>query len=130
MYKHTDSLILAALTLSTTVLALILLHHGDTTGVEAFAFVTGAICVWLTVKESVWNFPISLLNVIAFFVVFLRAHLFADMSLQVVFFILTIIGWYLWIFGGQRRTALHVSRCTPRGILLSIIATISLTAAW
>lgn len=130
MRRHIDSFILAGLTVATTVLASILLHHGDTTPVEAFAFVTGALCVWLTVKESAWNFPISLINVVAFFVVFLRARLFADMSLQVVFFILTLVGWYLWLFGGTRRTALKVSRCKPVGILISLAATALITAAW
>ncbi len=130
MRLHPNTVILAILTLATTGLAWFLLKHGKTTPVEAFAFVTGALCVWLTVKESAWNFPFSLLSPAAFFIVFFRAHLFADMSLQVVFFLLTLVGWYLWLFGGQRHTALRVSRCTPMGILLAGLSTIALTAAW
>src|SRR5437868_3149656 len=78
--------------------------RGLASWLEAISFATGAICVWLTVKESVWNFPISLANVATFFIVFGRAHLFADQGLQVVYFVLTIIGWYMWLYGGERHT--------------------------
>jgi len=82
------------------------------TWLEAVSFVTGAICVWLTVKESVWNFPIGLLNVATFSVVFFQSRLFADAGLQVVYFVLGVIGWRLWLYGGKDRTTLQISRCS------------------
>jgi nicotinamide mononucleotide transporter len=105
-----DSIILSCLTVVVSVIALIMALHSYASWLEAISFVTGAICVWLTVKESVWNFPISLANVATFFIVFARAHLFADAGLQVVYFGLTVIGWYMWLYGGERRTELHISR--------------------
>ncbi len=30
---------------------------------EAFSFVTGALCVWLTVKENAWNFPATAMSI-------------------------------------------------------------------
>lgn len=104
---------LAILTAVTTALAIAMWWRQMATWVEAISFVTGAVCVWLTVRESVWNFPIGLVNVAAFAVVFFRARLFGDASLQIVYFVLTAIGWYLWLYGGERRTSLRVSR-TPR----------------
>ena len=98
------------MTAATTGLVAAMLAMGKTTWLEAFSFVTGAACVWLTVKESAWNFPISLINVSAFSVVFFKSQLYADAGLQVAFFILTLIGWYLWLYGGERRTALHIVR--------------------
>lgn len=94
---------------------------------EAVSFVTGALCVWLTVRESVWNFPIGLLNVATFAVVFFRARLFADASLQGVYVILTIIGWYMWLYGGQRHTALRVSRMSLREGLIVGAAGVAMT---
>jgi nicotinamide mononucleotide transporter len=108
-----DTLILAGLTLLTSSLAVGMAAGGYASKLEAISFVTGAVCVWLTVKENVWNFPIGLLNVATFSVVFFRAGLFADAGLQVVYFALGVIGWYAWLYGGRNRTPLRVTRA-PR----------------
>lgn len=108
-----DTWILAGLFVATTAVSLYLLALGRATAIEAFGFVSGALCVWLTVKESVWNFPVSLANVTAFCLVFFRAGLLADAGLQVVYFVLSAIGWYLWLHGGEHRRALEVRR-VPR----------------
>lgn len=79
---------------------------------EAWGFVTGGICVWLVVREHVWNWPIGLANNIFFFVLFLRGRLYADMSLQIVYLVLGVYGWLNWIFGGGNHTALKISRTT------------------
>ncbi len=79
---------------------------------EAWGFVTGGVCVWLVVREHLWNWPVGLANNIFFFVLFLQGRLFADMSLQIVYFGLGIFGWLNWILGGENRTALKISRTT------------------
>src|SRR3954470_12891567 len=120
-----DALILAALTLATSVAAGVMLRLRQTTWLEAVSFVTGAVCVWMTVKESVWNFPVSMANVAAFLIVFTRAGLYADAGLQVVYFVLSAIGWDLWLHGGANRGELHVSRVPVReaaGIAMAGIA--------
>ena len=105
-----DNWILGSITVVTTVTAAVAVWAGQTSAMEAISFVTGALCVWLTVKESAWNFPISLLNVATFLFVFARAQLYADAGLQVVYFVLTAIGWWMWLFGGEGRTSLRVAR--------------------
>ena len=79
---------------------------------EAWGFVTGGVCVWLVVREHLWNWPVGLANNIFFFVLFLRGRLYADMSLQIVYFGLGVYGWWNWIFGGENRTALKIGRTT------------------
>jgi nicotinamide mononucleotide transporter len=79
---------------------------------EAWGFVTGGVCVWLVVREHVWNWPVGLANNVFFFVIFLQSRLFADMSLQIVYLGLGIYGWLNWVFGGRNRTALKISRAT------------------
>jgi nicotinamide mononucleotide transporter len=126
-----DAWILAALTLVATAVSLWLHWLGRATWLEVFSFVSGALCVWLTVKENVWNFPISLANVVAFAFVFFEARLFADAGLQVVYFILTAIGWYMWLFGGEGHTELRISRVGPREAaivaVLTVVVTVGLT---
>jgi nicotinamide mononucleotide transporter len=84
---------------------------------EALGFVTGLWCVALVMRNNVWNFPIGLLNNVFFVALFFQARLFNDMTLQIVFFVLGAWGWYAWVYGGQERTPLPISRATS-GMLL------------
>lgn len=91
---------------------------------EIFAFVTGGICVWLTVRENIWNWPIGIGNSLFFAYVFWHSRLFADMGLQFVYVVLGFYGWYEWLFGGERRTQLKVQRASLRLLFVVIIGVI------
>jgi nicotinamide mononucleotide transporter len=80
---------------------------------EAWGFVTGGICVWLVVREHVGNWPVGMANNVYFFLLFFQSRLYADMALQIVYFGLGIYGWLNWIFGGEKRTQLAISRTAP-----------------
>lgn len=120
--------ILPLLAIASTTAAAIMYFRNLASLLEAIGFVTGAICVWLTVRENIWNFPLGLLNVAALAIVFLRDGLFADAGLQVVYVVLTIIGWYMWLWGGQRHTALHVSRVSLVELMIVLACGIAITA--
>lgn len=77
---------------------------------EVLGFATGGICVWLVVREHMWNWPVGLANNVFFFILFWHSRLYADMALQVVYLALGVYGWLNWIFGGENRTELRVSR--------------------
>jgi len=96
---------------------------------EVLGFVTGAWCVWLLVEENIWNWPIGIANNAFYVVVFFRARLFADMSLQVVYIILSIIGWYLWLHGGTGHGRLRVQRTHWREGLALGVAVVAMTVA-
>lgn len=83
---------------------------------EVAGFATGALCVWLVVKQNVWTFPVGIANNVFFIVLFVQAGLYADAGLQVVYIGLAVLGWYWWLRGGPRRTSLPV-RTTPRAAL-------------
>ena len=90
---------------------------------ELFAALIGAISVWLSVRQNIWSWPTAIINVVLYAIVFYEARLYADMGLQVIYAILSIYGWYEWLYGGEGRTELHVSRTGPRlGALLALIA--------
>ncbi|HWI57511.1 MAG TPA: nicotinamide riboside transporter PnuC [Bacillota bacterium] len=92
---------------------------------EAWGFVTGGICVWLVVREHLWNWPIGLANNLFFFLLFLRGRLYADMGLQILYFGLGVYGWRNWVIGGQNRSALKISR-TTRNEWVALAVTIPL----
>ncbi|HEY7992580.1 MAG TPA: nicotinamide riboside transporter PnuC [Candidatus Eremiobacteraceae bacterium] len=90
---------------------------------EVLAFITGGVCVWLIVKQNIWNWPIGIANDLFFVVLFLQARLFADMSLQVVYVVLGFLGWFWWLRGGHEATALTISRVSrAQSVLLAILA--------
>lgn len=124
---RSDTLILSVLTTATTALAVTIYMLGYASWLEAISFVTGAVCVWLTVRESVWNFPVGLLNVATFVFVFARVGLYGDAGLQVVYFVLGIVGWYLWLYGGERHTALRVSSASRHELTIVAIIAAMLT---
>src|SRR5687768_10310756 len=77
---------------------------------EILAVIFGIISVYLSTREHIWSWPTALVNVSLYFVVFLGAKLYADMGLQVVYFALSLYGWYEWLYGGEHRTELRISR--------------------
>jgi nicotinamide mononucleotide transporter len=99
---------------------------------ETLGFVTGAACVYLVIKENIWNFPIGIANNIFFLVLFTGSRLYGDAGLQLVYVVLGIQGWYAWLYGGEQRTALKVARATPRVLAalaaFVLLGTVALTA--
>jgi nicotinamide mononucleotide transporter len=116
---------LALLTASALVLAASHLRLWPIAATEAWGFTTGGVCVWLVVRQHVWNWPIGLANNVFFFVLFFRGRLFADMSLQVVYFGLGAFGWWNWLYGGPGHTSLRIGR-TARGEWWTLAAAIPL----
>jgi nicotinamide mononucleotide transporter len=95
---------------------------------EILAVIFGILSVYLSTRENIWSWPTAIVNVALYFVVFYEAKLYADMGLQVVYFVLSLYGWYEWLYGGENRTELHVSRVTRSlGVRLALIGL--LTAA-
>jgi len=74
------------------------------------AALAGMIGVALGIWQSVWTWPVGIVNVALTFVAFRRAGLYSDMGLQVVYLLLSIYGWYQWLRGGVGNTELKVSR--------------------
>src|SRR5215213_1390213 len=92
---------------------------------EILAVLFGIVSVYLSTREHIWSWPTALVNVALYFVVFFEAKLYADMGLQVVYFGLSLYGWYEWLYGGENRTELHVSRTSrPLGVRLLVIGVV------
>lgn len=90
--------------------------------VEAWGFATGGVCVWLVVREHLWNWPIGLANNVFFFALFFHGRLYADMGLQVVYFGLGAYGWLNWLYGGAQHERLVISLTTRPEWLALLVA--------
>lgn len=93
---------------------------------ETIGTVFGLLSVWLTVRKSIWCWPTGLINVVLFFVMFYQAKLYSELITYSAFFVLGVYGWWEWLYGGEDRTELPVTR-TPRRVAL-VLAAIGL--AW
>ena len=103
-------------------------QHLPLNRMEAVGFVAGAWCVWLAVKQNIWNWPIGIANNIAYIVVFWHARLYADMSLQGIYIAISLYGWYSWLFGGVQRHSLRVAQVTMP--VAAALAAVSVPATW
>lgn len=86
--------------------------------------------VYLSARENIWSWPTAILNVSLYTFIFLKAGLYSDMGLQVVYLVLSIYGWYQWLRGGENRSTLRVSRASTRvwviGGSLAVLAWVAL----
>jgi nicotinamide mononucleotide transporter len=97
------------------------------TWLEITGVITGLICVYLAAKNNIWNWPIATISVTIYIFIFFEAHLFADMGLQVYFFIINLYGWYYWSHKPVEEKKIPVARITKTEVLLSAGAIILFT---
>ena len=96
---------------------------------ETVAVAFGIISVYLSVRQNIWSWPTAIVNVLLYFLVFRDAKLYADMGLQLVYFALSVYGWYEWLYGGKNRTQLKVSRLATRtGVILVAIVIVGVAS--
>lgn len=84
---------------------------------ELLGTLSGILCVWLLVRQNIWNWPIGIANNIFYVFVFFRSGLFADMGLQFIYLSIALYGWWNWLHGGNNHTELHVARTSAKGLL-------------
>jgi nicotinamide mononucleotide transporter len=63
---------------------------------ELIASLLGLISVYLAARENILTWPTGILNEFGFFCLFFQVGLYAGMLLQVLFFVVTVYGWYHW----------------------------------
>lgn len=104
--------------------------------IEILGAVTGLIYLYFSVNKIIWLWPFGIITSVLYTLVFFNARLFADMSLQVYYFFISIYGWYYWLKGNGRSGAgvqsqekheLPVRRITPKILYISILIIIFLT---
>jgi nicotinamide mononucleotide transporter len=69
------------------------------TPLEQSATILGVLGVWLMIRQSLWAFPVGLVQVALSAVVFHQYRLYADRNLQAVFFAVLAYGWWHWFRG-------------------------------
>jgi nicotinamide mononucleotide transporter len=96
-----------------------LVAHG-TSCLELVAVAFGIAGVYLSVRERIANWPIGIVNVSLYAVLFLTQKLYANAGLQVVYLALSVYGWRQWLVGRDRGAALVVRR-TGRALAMRLV---------
>jgi nicotinamide mononucleotide transporter len=99
---------------------------------EIAANAFNAASIVLAGRNSVHTWWTGIVGCALFVIVFTRARLYADTTLQVFFIASCVAGWWRWVRGGPSHGALPVRRAGPR--LLAAVAlagaAITLGYAW
>jgi nicotinamide mononucleotide transporter len=100
---------------------------------EAVGVAFGIASVYLLARQQIWGWPVGLVNVALFIVVFYEARLYAAAALQVVYVGLCLYGWRAWAGAGRGDGGIPPSRAPRRaltGLLaLGVVSSIAIGAA-
>ncbi len=106
----------------------ILQFFTQTGWLEWCGVITGILCVWLAAKNNILSWPIAIVSVLIYTLIFYDAKLYADMGLQVYFLFMNLYGWYFWSNNkNQDEQKSPVLSITRKEIILSILAVIAFT---
>ncbi len=94
--------------------------------IELVAVVVTLAAVYLTTRQIIWCWPLGMVSVTLYALVFYNAKLYADMGLQALYFGLAIYGWWAWLHGSDDHGELEVSLTSNRAwIMLATIAALA-----
>ncbi|MDP4209962.1 MAG: nicotinamide riboside transporter PnuC [Bacteroidota bacterium] len=71
--------------------------------IEFFGVVTGLVYIFFSIRQNIWLWPLGIATSALYIVVFLKARLYADMGLQVYYLLVSLYGWYHWIYGAKEQ---------------------------
>lgn len=91
---------------------------------ELLATSLGLLSVFLASRENIATWPTGILSEIAFFYLFFQVSLYAGMLLQVIFFVITLAGWYGWHKG---KPVGKIQQLNPVVCLIILITAFALT---
>jgi len=94
--------------------------------IEVLGAVTGLIYLYFSIKQIIWLWPLGIITSVLYIYVFYTSKFYADMSLQVYYFFVSIYGWYHWKKGSTGKE-LPVITASWLFLVLSILVSGLLT---
>lgn len=95
----------------------------QTSWLEWLGTVSGFACVYLAAKEHILNWPVAIISITAYAVLFFEYKLYGDSVLQVYFFGTSVYGWYYWANHKQGNET-PVLSLENREIVLTILSVV------
>ena len=85
---------------------------------DFIALLTGISGVVLTIRESIWCWPIALISVIISGITFFNERLFGDFFLQLFYLISGLYGWFYWY---KNKTEVFVTQKISNKLILPLV---------
>ncbi|WP_373709628.1 nicotinamide riboside transporter PnuC [Kaistella sp.] len=80
--------------------------------VELIGTLFGLLSVYFASRANILTWTTGIINELFLFILFFQVHLYADMFLQVFFFLVTLYGWYNWKQKPQQNSITSISSKT------------------
>ena len=87
------------------------------------ALISGSLGVWLTIRQTIWCWPVSLIAVLASITEFYNERLYGDMSLQIFYLFAGLYGWAYW--NKNKNAAFTVTKTDLKQVPLLIALTVA-----
>jgi len=72
---------------------------------EIFGALAGVVYVFLEIRQNLWLWPVGIVTSAVYIVVFLSGRLYADMTLQGYYLVISFAGLYWWVRGKGKDSA-------------------------
>ncbi|MFP4022970.1 MAG: nicotinamide riboside transporter PnuC [Thiohalospira sp.] len=93
--------------------------------IELLGTIFGLLYIILSIKQNIWCWPVGLITSALYIYVFFVTKFYADMGLQVYYLVVSIYGWYFWMYGGKskKQDDLKISKTGFRLALYLVLVT-------
>jgi nicotinamide mononucleotide transporter len=94
---------------------------------EILGFITALFSIYLQIKQKAAYWPVSMLMVSLYIVIYYNSKFYADMSLQFYYLFVSVYGWYFWVSGKRERISkkkITVARTTKHQKISLLLLTI------
>jgi nicotinamide mononucleotide transporter len=69
--------------------------------IEVIAVIFSLASTILSARKNIWSWPIGIIGVVAYFFIFQQNRDWNNMSLQIIFLLQSVYGWFVWNQGSS-----------------------------
>jgi nicotinamide mononucleotide transporter len=95
--------------------------------IELIGAVSGIIYLYFSIKQKIWLWPWGIVTSAFYVIVFFNEKLYADMSLNAYYVIISFYGWYNWKYGKNiKNNVLPITKLNKKQWIITLFSIIIL----
>ncbi|WP_179318476.1 nicotinamide riboside transporter PnuC [Winogradskyella helgolandensis] len=88
---------------------------------EIVAVIFGFLSVWFSKKNNILVFPTGMISTCIFVYLLLKWQLLGDMMINAYYFIMSVVGWYIWTRKVDAKHETPISKTTKKEKIISLV---------